>query len=42
MIKEACVESYEEAKLAQDKGANRVELCSDLAKRWINSLILKP
>lgn len=31
MIKEACVESYLEAKLAQDKGANRIELCSDLA-----------
>ena len=31
MIKEACVESYFEAKLAQDRGANRIELCSDLA-----------
>ncbi|QIA09438.1 copper homeostasis protein CutC [Draconibacterium halophilum] len=31
MIKEACVESYLEAKLAQKKGANRIELCSDLA-----------
>ena len=31
MIKEACVESFSEAKLAQDRGANRIELCSDLA-----------
>lgn len=31
MIKEACVESFEEAKLAQEKGADRIELCSDLA-----------
>jgi len=31
MIKEACVESFEEAKIAQDRGANRIELCSDLA-----------
>ena len=31
MIKEACVESFLEAKLAQDRGATRIELCSDLA-----------
>lgn len=31
MIKEACVESLSEAKLAQERGANRIELCSDLA-----------
>lgn len=31
MIKEACVESLAEAKLAQEKGADRIELCSDLA-----------
>lgn len=31
MIKEACVETFEEAKLAEKKGANRIELCSDLA-----------
>ncbi|MFV0591426.1 MAG: copper homeostasis protein CutC [Draconibacterium sp.] len=31
MIKEACVESFKEAKLAEKKGANRIELCSDLA-----------
>lgn len=31
MIKEACVESFAEAKLAQKKGANRIELCDDLA-----------
>jgi copper homeostasis protein len=30
MIKEACVESFEEAKKAEQLGANRVELCSDL------------
>ncbi|NQU53019.1 MAG: copper homeostasis protein CutC [Bacteroidetes bacterium] len=31
MIKEACVETFEEAKLAEERGANRIELCSDLA-----------
>ena len=31
MIKEACVETFEEAKLAEKRGANRIELCSDLA-----------
>lgn len=31
MIKEACVESLAEAKLAQENGADRIELCSDLA-----------
>jgi copper homeostasis protein len=31
MIKEACVESFEEAKLAEKRGAGRIELCSDLA-----------
>jgi len=31
MIKEACVELFEEAKLAEQRGANRIELCSDLA-----------
>lgn len=31
MIKEACVETYEEALLAERRGANRIELCSDLA-----------
>lgn len=31
MIKEVCVESLGEAKLAQEKGANRIELCDDLA-----------
>lgn len=31
MIKEACVESFEEAKLAEGRGAKRIELCSDLA-----------
>lgn len=30
MIKEACVETFEEALLAEKKGANRIELCSDL------------
>jgi len=30
MIKEACVETFEEAKLAEKSGANRIELCSDL------------
>ena len=31
MIKEACVETFEEAVLAEKLGANRIELCSDLA-----------
>jgi len=31
MIKEACVETFEEALLAEKRGANRIELCSDLA-----------
>jgi len=31
MIKEACVETFKEAKLAEKCGANRIELCSDLA-----------
>lgn len=31
MIKEACVETLEEAVLAEQQGANRIELCSDLA-----------
>lgn len=30
MIKEACVETLEEAKLAEQLGVNRIELCSDL------------
>lgn len=30
MIREACVETYEEALKAQDNGANRIELCSHL------------
>ncbi len=30
MIKEACVESFEEAILAEKKGADRIELCADL------------
>ena len=32
MIKEACVETLEEAILAEKRGANRIELCTDLAK----------
>jgi len=31
MIKEVCVESFEEALIAEKQGANRIELCSDLA-----------
>lgn len=31
MIKEACVETFEEAALAEQRGASRIELCSDLA-----------
>lgn len=30
MIVEACVETFEEALLAEKQGANRIELCSDL------------
>jgi copper homeostasis protein len=32
MIKEACVETFEEAILAEKRGAGRIELCSDLAE----------
>ncbi len=31
MLREVCVETFEEAKLAEKKGADRIELCSDLA-----------
>ena len=31
MIKEACVETFEEAALAEQRGADRIELCSYLA-----------
>jgi copper homeostasis protein len=31
MIKEACVETFEEAALAEQRGASRIELCSDVA-----------
>ncbi len=31
MIKEACVETLEEAIIAEKRGADRIELCSDLA-----------
>ena len=31
MIKEACVESFEKALEAQNNGANRIELCENLA-----------
>ena len=30
IIKEACVENYKEAILAEQLGANRIELCSSL------------
>lgn len=32
MIKEACVETFEEAVLAEQKGADRIELCSNLSE----------
>ena len=31
MIKEACVETFEQEMLAEKKGANRIELCSELS-----------
>ncbi|SHI43552.1 copper homeostasis protein [Tangfeifania diversioriginum] len=31
MIKETCVETFEEAQKAEQQGASRIELCSDLA-----------
>lgn len=31
MIKEACIETFEEAVTAEKRGAGRIELCSDLA-----------
>ena len=31
ILKEACVETYEQAILAQKNGANRIELCGDLS-----------
>jgi copper homeostasis protein len=38
MIKEACVETFEEAILAEKRGANRIELCSDLANDGLTPL----
>jgi copper homeostasis protein len=38
MIKEACVESLSEAKLAQERGADRIELCADLANDGLTPL----
>lgn len=35
MIKEACVETFEEALLAEKRRANRIELCSDLANNGL-------
>jgi copper homeostasis protein len=32
MIKEACVETFEEALIAEQRGADRIELCSDLQR----------
>lgn len=32
IIKEACVETFDEAVLAEKRGADRIELCSDLAR----------
>ena len=32
IIKEACVEGYQEAMLAEKLGADRIELCSHLDK----------
>lgn len=39
MIKEACVETFAEARLAQQRGANRIELCSDLANDGLTPLL---
>ena len=39
MIKEVCVESFEEAKLAEMLGADRIELCSDLANDGLTPTI---
>ncbi len=44
MITEACVETFEEALLAQQRGAGRIELCSDLANGGLtpsNELTIK-
>ncbi len=35
MIKEACVENFDEALLAERRGADRIELCSDLASEGL-------
>ena len=51
ILLEACVGTLDEALLAQEKGANRVEVCSrldldgltpskDLVKRLVNELIM--
>ena len=32
MLLEACVGSYEEAKKAEEKGADRIELCDNLSE----------
>ena len=39
MIKEACVESFEKSLEAQNNGANRIELCENLAV-WRNNSFL--
>ena len=31
MIKEACIQSYDEALIAQKSGAHRIELCSQIS-----------
>jgi copper homeostasis protein CutC len=38
MLKEVCIETLQEAVLAEKLGAHRIELCSDLQKRTLKSL----
>jgi len=39
IFKEACVETYEQAILAEKNGANRIELCGDLSVAGLRQIL---